>query len=187
MQEGSLFSTPSPEFIVCRFFDDAHSDWSDISGFLELVFWAVSARRVCGSGTGELRRCQGLTLLFLSPVLLVISASICLITIQLPWLFFCLPIALWPLQPFLSPSWIFELSIILPVASLHVRKLDSLVSLCVPCHALGSDAPPSLGGDGGGQWEVVWGDGENLKSQGKVNFLINGAEPNGKPFGESWD
>ena len=26
MQEGSLFSTPSPAFIVCRFFDDGHSD-----------------------------------------------------------------------------------------------------------------------------------------------------------------
>ena len=25
MQEGSLFSTPSPTFIVCRFFDDGHS------------------------------------------------------------------------------------------------------------------------------------------------------------------
>ena len=27
MQECSLFSTPSPAFIVCRFFDDGHSDW----------------------------------------------------------------------------------------------------------------------------------------------------------------
>ena len=26
MQEGSLFSTPSPAFIVSRFFDDGHSD-----------------------------------------------------------------------------------------------------------------------------------------------------------------
>ena len=26
VQEGSLFSTPSPAFIVCRFFDDGHSD-----------------------------------------------------------------------------------------------------------------------------------------------------------------
>ena len=26
VQEGSLFSTPSPGFIVCRFFDDGHSD-----------------------------------------------------------------------------------------------------------------------------------------------------------------
>jgi len=30
MQECSLFSTPSPEFIVCRLFDDGHSDWYDV-------------------------------------------------------------------------------------------------------------------------------------------------------------
>ena len=30
MQEGSLFSTPSPAFIVCRLFDDGHSDWSEV-------------------------------------------------------------------------------------------------------------------------------------------------------------
>ena len=29
-KEGSLFSTPSPEFIVCRFFDDGHSDWCEV-------------------------------------------------------------------------------------------------------------------------------------------------------------
>ena len=28
--EGSLFSTPSPAFIVCRFFDDGHSDWCEV-------------------------------------------------------------------------------------------------------------------------------------------------------------
>ena len=27
---GSLFSTPSPAFIVCIFFDDAHSDWYEV-------------------------------------------------------------------------------------------------------------------------------------------------------------
>ena len=27
VQEGSLFSTPSPAFIVYRLFDDCHSDW----------------------------------------------------------------------------------------------------------------------------------------------------------------
>ena len=26
MEEGSLFSTPSPAFIVCRLFDSSHSD-----------------------------------------------------------------------------------------------------------------------------------------------------------------
>ena len=29
-QEGPLFSTPSPAFIVCRFFDDGHSDWCEV-------------------------------------------------------------------------------------------------------------------------------------------------------------
>ena len=29
MQEGSLFSTPSPAFIVCRLFNDGHSDWCE--------------------------------------------------------------------------------------------------------------------------------------------------------------
>ena len=30
MQEHSLFSTPSPAFIVCRLFDDGHSDWCEV-------------------------------------------------------------------------------------------------------------------------------------------------------------
>ena len=30
MQEGSLFSTPSPAFIVCRLFNDGHSDWCEV-------------------------------------------------------------------------------------------------------------------------------------------------------------
>ena len=30
MQEGSLFSTPSPAFIVCRLFDEGHSDRYDV-------------------------------------------------------------------------------------------------------------------------------------------------------------
>ena len=30
MQEHSLFSTPSPAFIVCRFFDDGHSDRCEV-------------------------------------------------------------------------------------------------------------------------------------------------------------
>ena len=30
MQEGSLFSTSSPAFIVCRIFDDGHSDWCEV-------------------------------------------------------------------------------------------------------------------------------------------------------------
>ena len=30
MQESSLFSTPSPAFVVCRLFDDGHSDWCEV-------------------------------------------------------------------------------------------------------------------------------------------------------------
>ena len=30
VQEGSLFSTPSPVFVVCRFSDEAHSNWCDM-------------------------------------------------------------------------------------------------------------------------------------------------------------
>ena len=30
MQEGSLFSTPSPAFVVCRVSDDAHSNWCEV-------------------------------------------------------------------------------------------------------------------------------------------------------------
>ena len=30
VQEGSLFSTPSSAFIVCRLFDDDHSDWCEV-------------------------------------------------------------------------------------------------------------------------------------------------------------
>ena len=30
MQEHSLFSTPSPAFMVCRLFDDGHSDWCEV-------------------------------------------------------------------------------------------------------------------------------------------------------------
>ena len=30
MQQCSLFSTTSPAFIVCRLFDDGHSDWCEV-------------------------------------------------------------------------------------------------------------------------------------------------------------
>ena len=30
VQEHSLFSTPFPAFIVCRLFDDGHSDWCEV-------------------------------------------------------------------------------------------------------------------------------------------------------------
>ena len=37
MQERSLFSTPSPAFIVCRFFDDGHSDQCEVISHCVLI------------------------------------------------------------------------------------------------------------------------------------------------------
>ena len=30
VQEDFLFSTPSPAFVVCRLFNDGHSDWCEV-------------------------------------------------------------------------------------------------------------------------------------------------------------
>ena len=38
MQEGSLFSTPSPAFIVCRFFENGHSDWCEVISHCRFFF-----------------------------------------------------------------------------------------------------------------------------------------------------
>ena len=38
MQEGSLFSTPSLAFIVCRFCDDGHSDWCEVIVIADLSY-----------------------------------------------------------------------------------------------------------------------------------------------------
>ena len=37
MQEHSLFSTPSPAFIVCRLFDDGHSDRCEVISHCILI------------------------------------------------------------------------------------------------------------------------------------------------------
>ena len=37
MQEGSLFSTPSPAFVVRRFSDDAHSNWCEVILIVVLI------------------------------------------------------------------------------------------------------------------------------------------------------
>ena len=37
MQEDSLFSIPSPAFIVCRVFDDGHSDWCKVILIVVLI------------------------------------------------------------------------------------------------------------------------------------------------------
>ena len=33
VKEGSLFSTPSLAFIVCRYFDDGHSGWPEVTHY----------------------------------------------------------------------------------------------------------------------------------------------------------
>ena len=43
MQEGSLFSISSPIFIICRFFDDDHSDWCEVI-YLWVVLICISLR-----------------------------------------------------------------------------------------------------------------------------------------------
>ena len=37
MQEHSLFSTPSPAFIVCRHFDDGHSEQCEVISHVTLI------------------------------------------------------------------------------------------------------------------------------------------------------
>ena len=39
MLEGSLFSTPSPAFVVCRFFGDGHSDWCEVIPHCSFFFF----------------------------------------------------------------------------------------------------------------------------------------------------
>ena len=41
MQEGSLFSTPSPAFFLCRFFVNGHSDWCEVI-YLIVVLICIS-------------------------------------------------------------------------------------------------------------------------------------------------
>ena len=41
MQECSFFSTPSPAFIVCRLYDDGHSDWCEVI-YLIVVLICIS-------------------------------------------------------------------------------------------------------------------------------------------------
>ena len=45
MKDGFLFSTPSPKLIVCRFFDDGHSDWYEVVSHYRCFFfnWRIIA------------------------------------------------------------------------------------------------------------------------------------------------
>ena len=52
MQEHSLLSTPSPAFIVCRLFDDGHSDWCEVIShcgfdFISLIISNVEHLFMC--------------------------------------------------------------------------------------------------------------------------------------------
>ena len=44
--EGCLFSRPSPALIICRLFDDGHSDWCDVipqcSFFCFVLFFVLA-------------------------------------------------------------------------------------------------------------------------------------------------
>ena len=42
MQEGSLFSTPSPAFLVCRFSDVVHSNWCEVIPHCIIVLICIS-------------------------------------------------------------------------------------------------------------------------------------------------
>ena len=62
---GSLFSIPFPAFIVCRLFDDGHSDWCEVIAHcsFDLHFSCIFCRLIL---------CQLFQLLLFSPILRVV-------------------------------------------------------------------------------------------------------------------
>ena len=42
MQEGSLFSTPSAAFVICRFLNDGHSEPREVLAHLVLIFISLT-------------------------------------------------------------------------------------------------------------------------------------------------
>ena len=59
MQDGSLFSISSPAFIVCRIFDDGHSDWCDmiphvVLTCISLIMSSVDQEKEMATHTGIL-------------------------------------------------------------------------------------------------------------------------------------
>ena len=46
MQERFLFSTPSPAFIVCRPFDDGHSEWCEMISHVVLICISLIMRDI---------------------------------------------------------------------------------------------------------------------------------------------
>ena len=49
MQEGSLFSTPSPAFIVCRLLDDGHLDQCEVISHCSFDLQFPNNERCCTS------------------------------------------------------------------------------------------------------------------------------------------
>ena len=59
MQEGSLFSTPSPAFIVSRFFDDGHSDWCEVISHCSFFFFNLFIYLFIFGCVGSSFLCEG--------------------------------------------------------------------------------------------------------------------------------
>ena len=55
VQECSLFSTPSPAFIVCRLFDDGHSDWCEVISYCSFDLSFSNGRRAAIHGVAKSR------------------------------------------------------------------------------------------------------------------------------------
>ena len=55
-QEGSLFSTPAPAFIVCRLFNDGHSDWYEARYHYSFDFHLSNKEPLDENETPEINR-----------------------------------------------------------------------------------------------------------------------------------